>query len=200
MRQEVLSYLSTEKENLFNLCKFLYDNAEESYKEFKSCEYISKFLEDREFNVKRNFLDLETSFYAEKGTGFPKICFTCEYDAIKNEGHLTGHNLLTTISMASAIGLGHIIDKIGGTVCIIGCPGEYLGGTKSTMVRQGVFNDIDAVLVAHPDLVNCESGTSKAIIPLRVKFSGSNGFSFLNSNNYTSLDGILLSFNILNSL
>ncbi|MPQ44549.1 M20 family peptidase [Clostridium tarantellae] len=200
MRQEILSYLSTEKENLYNLCKFLYENPEESYKEFKSCKYISNFLQDKGFKVKKNFLNLETSFYAEKGNGFPKICFTCEYDAIKDEGHLTGHNLLTTIAVTSVLGLGHIIDKLGGTVCIIGCPGEYLGGSKATMVRQGVFDDIDAVLVAHPDLVTCESGTSKAIIPLRVKFSGSDGFSFLNSNNYTSLDGALLSFNILNSL
>ena len=34
MKQEILSYLSTEKENLFKLCKFLYDNREESYKEY----------------------------------------------------------------------------------------------------------------------------------------------------------------------
>lgn len=200
MNQEVISYLSTEEDDLFNLCRFLYENPEESYKEYKACEYISQFLEKREFNVTRNFLNIETSFYAIKGDGYPKICFLCEYDAIKNEGHLTGHNLLSTIAVTSAIGVGHIIDKLGGSVVIIGCPGEYLGGTKTTMVRQGVFDDIDVVLVVHPDLITCESGTSKAIIPLKVKFKGSNGFSFLNSHSYTSLDGVLLSFNILNSL
>lgn len=200
MKQEVISYLTTETDNLFKLNKFLYDNPEESYKEYKSCEYISKFLEERDFKVTRNFLNIETSFYAVKGDGYPKICFLCEYDAIKDQGHLTGHNLLTTISVASAIGLGKIIDKLTGTVIIIGCPGEYLGGTKATFVRQGIFDDIDVVLSVHPDLTTYESGSSKAVIPLRVKFKGSKGFSFLNTNSYTALDGILLSFNILNSL
>ena len=46
------------------------------------------------------------------------------------------------------------------------------------MVRQGVFDDIDAVLVAHPDIVTSESGSSSAIVPMEVKFSSSNGFSF----------------------
>ena len=48
--------------------------------------------------TKEKFLDLDTAFYAKKGNGYPKICFLCEYDAIKSKGgHITGHNLLTTI-------------------------------------------------------------------------------------------------------
>ncbi|SPZ49701.1 Uncharacterised protein [Sarcina ventriculi] len=54
--------------------------------------------------------------------------------------------------------------------------------------------------MVQPELVTAESGLSKATIPLEVKFIGGNGLSFLNSKTYTSLDGILLSFNILNSL
>lgn len=201
MRQEVISYLSTEKQDLYNLCKFLHDNPEESYKEYDACKYISKFLRDRDFTVFERFLDLDTAFYAEKGNGYPKICFLCEYDAIKSKGgHITGHNLLTTISVTSALGLGKVIEKSGGTVILIGCPGEYLGGTKATFVRQGVFDDIDVVLTAHPDIVTSESGTSKAIIPLKVTFKGNDGLSFLDFDSFTSLDGIMLTFNIINSL
>ena len=68
------------------------------------------------------------------------------------------------------------------------------------MVKQGVFDDIDVVLVAHPDTITSESGSSSAIIPLSIKFIGHSGLSFLNKGSYTSLDGILLTFNILNSL
>lgn len=200
MKQELISYLSTYSNELYELDKFLYYNPENSYKEFKACEYISNFFKKHDFLVKNNFLDLETSFYASKGTGYPKICFICEYDAVPEEGHLTGHNLLSTTSIAASIALGKIIDKIGGTVVVIGCPGEYLGGTKSVMVKQGVFDDIDAVLVAHPDIITSESGSSSAIVPLRIKFMGNSGLSFLNKGVYTSLDGILLTFNILNSI
>ncbi|EOU1469685.1 TPA: M20 family peptidase [Clostridium perfringens] len=201
MRQEVISYLSTEKEALFNLCKFLHDNPEDSYKEYDACKYICNFLRDRDFDVREKFLDLDTAFYAKKGNGYPKICFLCEYDAIKSKGgHITGHNLLTTISITSALGLSKVIEKSGGTVILIGCPGEYLGGTKSTYVRQGIFDDIDVVLTAHPDIVTSESGTSKAIIPLKVTFKGHDGLSFLDFDNFTSLDGTMLTFNVINAL
>ena len=201
MRQEVISYLSTEKEALFNLCKFLHDNPEDSYKEYDACKYICNFLRDRDFDVREKFLDLDTAFYAKKGNGYPKICFLCEYDAIKSKGgHITGHNLLTTISLTSALGLSKVIEKSGGTVILIGCPGEYLGGTKSTYVRQGIFDDIDVVLTAHPDIVTSESGTSKAIIPLKVTFKGHDGLSFLDFDSFTSLDGTMLTFNVINAL
>ena len=201
MRQEVISYLSTEKEALFNLCKFLHDNPEDSYKEYDACKYICNFLRDRDFDVREKFLDLDTAFYAKKGNGYPKICFLCEYDAIKSKGgHITGHNLLTTISITSSLGLSKVIEKSGGTVILIGCPGEYLGGTKSTYVRQGIFDDIDVVLTAHPDIVTSESGTSKAIIPLKVTFKGHDGLSFLDFDSFTSLDGTMLTFNVINAL
>ncbi|MFH5827721.1 M20 family peptidase [Clostridium perfringens] len=201
MRQEVISYLSTEKEALFNLCKFLHDNPEDSYKEYDACKYICNFLRDRDFDVREKFLDLDTAFYAKKGNGYPKICFLCEYDAIKSKGgHITGHNLLTTISITSALGLSKVIEKSGGTVILIGCPGEYLGGTKSTYVRQGIFDDIDVVLTAHPDIVTSESGTSKAIIPLKVTFKGHDGLSFLDFDSFASLDGTMLTFNVINAL
>ena len=143
---------------------------------------------------------METSFYASKGNGYPKICFLCEYDAVPEEGHITGHNLVATTSIAASIALGNIIDKIGGTSILIGCPGEYLGGTKSIMVKQGIFDDIDVVMMTHPDLTTCESGTSSAIIPLKINFIGNSGLSFLNNDVYTSLDAVLLTFNILNAL
>lgn len=200
MKQEMISYLSLCHEELSKLNNYLYNNPENSYDEFKACDYITKFLKNYDFTVENNFLDLETSFYATKGSGYPRICFLCEYDAVPGEGHFTGHNLLTTISLAASIALGKIIDKIGGTIIVIGCPGEYLGGTKSVMVKQGVFEDIDVVLLAHPDVITCESGSSSAIIPLRIKFLGNSGLSFLNKGVYTSLDGILLTFNILNSI
>lgn len=200
MKQEMISYIERHKEDLKDLNKFLYDNPENSYNEFNSYNYICDLLKKHDFKVEENFLDLKTSFYASKGNSSPRICFLCEYDAIPNDGHITGHNLLTTTSVAAALTLSPIIDKIGGSVVIIGCPGEYLGGTKSVMVKQGTFEDIDIVLAAHPDVVTSESGSSSAIIPLSIKFLGHSGLSFLNKGTYTSLDGILLTFNILNSL
>lgn len=200
MKQELLSFLESIKNEIYSLCKNLYDFAENSYEEYKSCEFICDLLNKYGFKVEKNYLDIETSFYASKGSGYPKICYLCEYDAISNEGHITGHNLLTSISVACGLTMGEKIDELGGTIILIGCPGEYLGGTKSVMVKQGVFDDIDVVMTIHPDIITAESGSSNAIIPLCVKFIGDSGLSFLNKGVYTSLDGVLLTFNILNAM
>lgn len=200
MKQEMISFLSTIENEIESVCKFLYYNPEESYKEEKSSEYICNLIEKHDFTAKRNYLDIPNSFYASKGCGYPKICFLCEYDAVKGEGHITGHNALSAISIAAALALGNEVSKIGGTSILIGCPGEYLGGTKSIMCKQGTFDDIDVVMECHPDIATCESGTSAAIIPLCINFKGNGGLSFLSEDSYTSLDAAVLTFNILNSL
>lgn len=202
MKQKLISFLSTCSNDIENLCTYLYDNPEASYNEYKSCNYICDLLSKYNFKIEKNFLNIENAFIATKGTGHPKICYLCEYDAIKDEGHITGHNLLTSMSVSASLALGNVINDIGGSVILIGCPGEYLGGTKGTMIKQGVFDDIDVVMLAHPDISTCESGSSSAIIPLGLKFESEskNKLSFLNKDSYTSLDAVLLTLNILNSL
>lgn len=200
MKQEMISYLSTIDNELSSLCRYLYDNPEESYHETLACNYLQNLLLKHDFIVEKNFLNISNSFFASKGNGYPKICYLCEYDAIKDKGHITGHNALTTISIGAALTLANSIKESNGTVIVIGCPGEYLGGTKGIMTKQGVFDDIDLVMVCHPHTTTSESGSSYSIIPLSITFKGNSGLSFLNKNSYTSLDAILLTFNILNSL
>ncbi len=200
MKQRIISFLSTCSDDIENLCTYLYNNPETSYNEFEACNYICDLLYKYNFEIHKSFLDIENAFIAKKGVGHPKICYLCEYDAIKDEGHITGHNLVTAMSVSAALALGNVIDKLGGSVILIGCPGEYLGGTKGTMVKQGVFDDIDVVMLAHPDISTCESGSSSAIIPLGLKFKSENKLSFLSKKDYTSLDAVLLTINILNSI
>ena len=200
MKQEMISFLNKNFDDIKNICTYLYKNPEESYKENKSSSYICEILNKYNFTVTKNYLDIENSFYAQKGSGHPKICYLCEYDAIKDKGHITGHNALASISIGAGLSLGNVIEKTSGTVIIIGCPGEYLGGTKLTLAKQGVFDDIDVVLECHPFINTCQSGSSSAIVPLNVKFIGNSRLSFLSKNEYTSLDCILLTFNIINSL
>ena len=200
MREHISSFISSCSDEIKNLSTYLYNNPEISYQEFRSSKYICNLLRKYNFEIKTNFLDIQNGFIAVKGNGHPKICYLCEYDAIENEGHITGHNLVTTMSVTAALALGNVIHKIGGSVILIGCPGEYLGGTKGTMAKQGAFDDIDIVMLAHPDISTCESGSSSSIIPLGLKFESENKLSFLNKNSYSSLDGVLLTLNILNSI
>jgi len=201
MKQKIISHLNTIKEELQELSVYIFENPEESFHEYKACNHIISMLKSNKFNVKTNFLQIPTSFYAEYGKGHPRICYLCEYDAVPEKGHITGHNLISAISLGAAISLSKVINKTGGSIVVLGCPGEFISGAKITMAKQGVFDDIDAVLMAHPDVITCESGNSKAIVPLKISYESNSGFTYRKKDNkYTALDACLFTFNTLNIL
>jgi amidohydrolase len=195
MKQEMISYLSTIKDDIYGIAKFLYENPESSFQEYKSCSYLVNLLKKYKFNVKENYLGISTAFYAEFGSGFPRICLICEYDAAGNNGHITGHNLISTMSIGAALALAKIQPKVGGTIIVLGCPGEFKSGAKVTMAKQGTFENIDAVLMAHPDVITAESGTSTAVTPLQVEYKSTPGFAYRRREGYTALDACLFTFN-----
>lgn len=193
MKQEMISYLHTIKDDIFNLSKYLYENPEESFYEYKACNYIVNMLKNNNFKVTEKYLDIPTAFYAEYGSGHPKICLICEYDAAVKEGHITGHNLISSISMGAALSISKVLDNFkNGTVIVLGCPGEFASGAKVTMAKQGTFNDIDSVLMVHPDIEYYETGTSMALLPIKIKYTS--------EGSHSCLDAAIFTFNALSSL
>lgn len=197
MKQEMITFLSTIKDKIFELTKYLYNNPEESFHEYNACKYISSLLKKYQFEVTENYLSIPTSFYAKYGEGHPKVCFLCEYDALRKEGHIYGYNAETAISIASALALSKVISKSGGSCIVIGCPGEIISGSKATMTEQGTFEDIDAALMVQPHTITAASGNSMAIVPLQIKYTDN-----LQNNNktgkYSALDACLFTFDALN--
>ncbi|MBE6065987.1 amidohydrolase [Clostridium cochlearium] len=201
MKQYIKSYLSTIERDLYNISKYIYENPESSFNEYKACSYLTNILRKNNFKVKDNFINIPTSFFAEYGYGFPKICFICEYDAFEGYGHLTGHNLISSMSIGAGLSLSKAISKLKkGSVVIIGCPGEFKGSSKVTMVKQGVFKNIDAVLMAHPHIITMESGTSMATIPLKISYKSTPNIAYKKLEDFSALDACILTLNILNLL
>ncbi|HDK7162149.1 TPA: M20 family peptidase [Clostridium botulinum] len=200
MKQKIVSYLKSIESDLFNISKYLYDNPETSFNEYKSYKYLIDILKKNNFNVQENYYNIPTSFYAEFGKGYPKICFFCEYDAPSEIGHVSGHNLVSSISLGAALSLSKVIDNFSGTIIVMGTPGESLSGSKVTLAKQGAFKDIDVGLMVHPDEVTCQSGSSMAILPLKIKFRGKETLSYENTNVFSSLNGLLYTFNSINLL
>ena len=201
MKQEAISYLSTKKEELFNLSQEIFNEAETSYNEYNTSKLICNYLENNGFTVEKNFQNINTAFKATIGNGHPIICLPCDYDAVENKGHLTGHNLLCQVQIGAGISLAHILNKqINGTIMILGCPGEYLGGSKETFLRQGVFEEVDAVLSIQPNTYDCEVTSSAAVIPIKISFKSDYRLSFYRDCKYNSLDASLMLCNILKIL
>ena len=200
MKQEIVTFLHSIDKDIFNLSKYIYDNPESSFHEYKCCSYLINIFKKYNFNVIENYINIPTAFYAQYGNGHPKICFICEYDAVENGNHITGHNLISSISTGAALSLSRVIDKSHGSVIVIGCPGEFIGSSKVTMAKQGVFNDIDIVLMAHPDVITAESGTSMALLPLKIVYKGEMGLRYRSLGSYSPLDACLFTFNTINML
>ncbi|MGH4052462.1 MAG: M20 family peptidase [Clostridium sp.] len=196
MKQEIISYITRIKEDIYNLSNFLYTNPEISYKEYKGCTYILNMLKSHDFKIEENYRDIPTAFYAQYGTGHPKICYICKYSATENIGHVFGNNVNASIAIAAALSLSKVISKSGGCIVVIGCPGEYTNGAELTFTKDKCFEDIDVIIAPHCDITNAESGTSMATIPIRIKHKQ----NATNLSNFSSLDSCLLILNSLSQL
>jgi len=198
MKQEMISFLSTIEDEIRNVSKYIYENSEESFHENKSYTYLLKLLNKYSFKIQEKYLDIDTAFKAEFGSGHPKICFLCQYDGSKNNGQIYGYNLQSAMSVGAAISLSKVIPKIGGSIVVIGCPGEISGGSKLTMVHQGAFEDLDIVLMTQPYTKTFVIGNSKAVLPIEIKYKNLTKTFQEDSNIYSPMDTCIFTFDAIN--
>ena len=187
---EGLRHLETSFHLYDSLQKNIFRLAETGYKEYKSVEQWTSFLESQGFSVERGVAGIPTAFVATYGSGAPVIGMMAEYDAIKGmsqdtvpypkvlvegaPGHACGHNLLGTGSVAGAVAVSKwLAAGHKGSVKLFGCPAEEGGGGKAYMMREGVFEGLDAMLDWHPDTRNTVNKTSGlANVQVRFTFHG----------------------------
>jgi aminobenzoyl-glutamate utilization protein B len=174
-----------------DVARRIWQFAEVGYQEVKSSALLQSELATAGFTVQRGVAGEPTAFVAEFGSGTPVIALLGEFDALPGlsqdsvpvrrplraggAGHGCGHHLLGTASVASAIALKQWMQANGvkGTLRMIGTPAEEGGSGKVFMVRDGVFDDVDAVIAWHPASGNLvETTTSLANISGKFRFRG----------------------------
>src|SRR4030095_3646840 len=90
-------------------------------------------------------------------------------------GHGCGHNLFGAASLGAAIAIKEMIEsgKLKGPLRFYGTPAEESVGGKVYMAREGMFNDVDVMVVWHPaDRTGADNGSSQAIVDFVVEFKG----------------------------
>ncbi|MCA6439056.1 MAG: amidohydrolase [Sediminibacterium sp.] len=160
-----------------NIALRIWDFAEVGYKEVKSSALHQQTLKDAGFTVESGVAGIPTAFVATYGSGKPVIAILAEYDALpgisqqavpvktsagKDAGHACGHHLFGTASVAAGIAIKELIaaKNFEGTIKVFGTPAEEGGSGKVYMVRDGLFNDVDAVIHWHPGDDNSITTTS----------------------------------------
>ena len=168
--KEVLEAVDKVAPTVEEIAKKLWDLSEVSLLEIKSSAYLMDLLKKNGFTLNsEGTAGVPTAFIAEYGKGEPKLGVLLEYDALPrlgNEpvpkkqprkdgvtaGHGCGHNLIGAGAMGAALAIKNLMEqkKIPGTLCVYGTAAEESEGAKVFMAREGVFDDVDAMLHWHP--------------------------------------------------
>ena len=171
-KPKALRWISQNEKHLVELSDTIWNYAELGYQEYKSSELLISELRKEGFELQTGVAGIPTAFVATYGSGRPVIGVMGEFDALtglsqktvpKKEpvveggnGHGCGHNIHGTSGLAGAIAAKNALSASGqkGTIKFFGCPAEEMGSGKVFMVRDGVFDGIDAAFSHHPGSMN----------------------------------------------
>lgn len=177
-KQFILQEIDKNAATYNRVSRDIWGYAETGFNETKSTSELQELLKANGFKVESGVSGMPTAFVAIYGSGGPVIGILAEFDALPGlsqdtattkkpiieggAGHACGHNLFGTASSAAAIALKEwlIKNKKAGTIRVYGTPAEEGGSAKVYMVRDGLFQDVDAVMHWHPSSANDASPSS----------------------------------------
>ena len=186
-KQKALKWISENEQRIIEISDEIWEFAELGLQEFKSSALLVEELKKAGFKVEMGVAGMPTAFVATYGAGRPVIGVMGEYDALpglsqkalpKREplkegapGHGCGHNIHGTSGLAGAIAAKVAMESGGikGTVRFFGTPAEESASGKVFMVRDGVFEGVEAVLSHHPGSMN-SGGLASSLANNSVKF------------------------------
>jgi aminobenzoyl-glutamate utilization protein B len=190
-KQDVIKSIDARYDQYSAAAKKIWDYAEVGFQETQSSALLQQTLKDAGFSIQNNIGGMPTAFTATYGSGKPVIGILGEFDALPGvaqeavpelkpiagqvAGHACGHHLFGVASAAAAIATKEwmIANKKTGTVRFYGTPAEEGGSGKVYMVRDGAFNDVDAVVNWHPSSSNSASyGSTLANKNGKIRFYG----------------------------
>jgi amidohydrolase len=201
LKLEAKDSVELQRQQLIQLSLSIHDNPELGFKEEKASVWLAGYLEDKGFHIERGIAGLPTAFQATYGQGSPRVALLAEYDALPKVGHGCGHNIIGVSAVGAGVASEHIVDQLGGTVVVMGTPGEEGFGGKIDMVRAGAFKEIDVAMIVHPDTRNMSTEEALAASTLEVEFFGRPAHAAGQPHKgINALDAMILAFTSINSL
>ncbi len=201
LKLKVRDDVELQRQQLIQLSLNIHDNPELGLKEEKASTWLTSYLEDSGFRVERGIAGLATAFRATYGQGSPGIALLAEYDALPRIGHGCGHNIIAASAVGAAVASKSIIDQLGGSVVVLGTPGEESLGGKIDMVEAGAFKDIDVAMMVHPNTRNMVTIQALACSTLEVEFFGEPAHAAAQPHKgINALEAMILAFTSINSL
>ncbi|WP_108802943.1 amidohydrolase [Aquimarina sp. Aq107] len=190
-KKAIIKSIEKHQEELIKISDEIWALAETAFEENQSSKLLSDYAEKQGFTVERGVAGMPTAFVATYGSGKPVISVLGEFDALPGisqkaqptksplkegaGGHGCGHNLFGAGSLGAAIAVKELIEsgKIKGTVKFFGTPSEEKYFGKIWMVREGLWNDVDANISWHPSAsTKADVQSSLALVDFKIEFFG----------------------------
>ena len=188
----IWDFVSRNQKRFQELADKVWSTPETCYSEQNSMSAHVDELKYHGFSVSKGIANIPTAVIGEYGTDGPIVAFLGEYDALADlsqkadvfhqdpikkgeNGHGCGHNLLGSASVQAAVALRDWLkdSNLPGVVRYYGCPAEEGGAAKTFMVRDKLFEDVDAAITWHPGcLPGIVKGSSLANCRVDFTFEG----------------------------
>ncbi len=201
MKTSFVAEVDNRRHELVSLSQKIHDNPELKFQEVKAVGWLAQYLEENGFSVSRGICKLDTAFRGDFGEGKPTIALLAEYDALPQAGHACGHNLIATAAVGAAVVSQAAVKQFGGSVVVIGTPGEEIGGGKIMMAREGAFDDLDTAMLVHPGTHDIATIQALAAQSLTVEFFGKPAHAAAHPEwGINALEAMISSYNAINAL
>ena len=173
LKDSLATRIDALRPELEQVSRDIYANPEIAYEEHKAVGWLTELLKRHGFSVEVGVASTPTAFVATRRQGDgPAIAFLSEYDALRGLGHGCGHNLIATASVGAGIALADLLDRHPGKVLVIGTPAEEGGGGKIRLIRGGIFQEVDAAMMFHPDTRTQVLHWALAVTHMHFEFTG----------------------------
>ncbi len=183
----------------------IHAHPELKFEERYAAKLLSDALEAGGLQVDRGTAGMETAFRAQtcSGHGGATVAILGEYDALAGLGHACGHNIMGTAAVGAGLALHKVMTGaaakaagLNGRLLILGTPAEEGGGGKVIMLREGVFEGVDAALIVHPGNANRAHAESIASYGVYVRFRGRPAHAAASPHEgINALDALVMTYN-----
>lgn len=170
LKSQSVEHVETRAKQAQEINDSLFSFSELAFQEHETARYLTDILEKEGFAIQRNVAGLPTGWVASwtHGTGGPVIALGSDIDGIPKAnqkpgipwreplvagapGHGEGHNSGQAVNIVAALAVRDLMKRhnIAGTLVLWPGVAEELVAGKAFMVRDGVFDNVDAVIFTH---------------------------------------------------
>lgn len=168
LKAEAVVAVERREKQVQEIVDTLFSFSELGFQEFETQRYLTDILRDNGFEVELGVANIPSAWWASWGSGEPVIALGSDVDGIPRAsqmpgvawrqpmiegapGHGEGHNSGQAVNIVAALAVKELMEREGlpGTVVIWPGIAEELLGSKAWFARDGLFEDVDAVLFTH---------------------------------------------------